>query len=193
MQQPGEPVVLRGVWRGHPWIAMGALVVQDEPDLIALYVPEGGPFDFAPVAPIPHPWEGRSGWTGHGVLVLHRPGDRYTVWVFWDGPERTFSFWYVNLQTPLTRSRVGFDTLDHELDLWSADGETWHWKDDELLDQRVAEGLFTEEEAAAIRATGARVRRDLETNGLWWDRSWADWEPDPDWPSPALAAGWREL
>jgi hypothetical protein len=172
---------------------MAALIVQDEPDLIALNVPEGAPFDFASVAPIPHPWEGRAGWTGHGVLVLHRPGDPYAVWVFWEGPERTFSCWYVNLQTPLKRSRVGFDMLDHELDLWSADGETWHWKDDELLDQRVAEGLYTEEEAQAIRAAGAQVRRDLETNGLWWDESWADWKPDPAWRLPALPAGWREL
>lgn len=193
MLAAGDPIALRGVWRGRPWIAMGALVVQDEPDLIALYVPEGAPFDFAPVAPIPHPWEGRAGWTGHGVLLLHRPGDPYTVWVFWEGPERSFSSWYVNLQTPLTRSRVGFDMLDHELDLWSADGETWHWKDDELLDQRVAEGLFTEEEAAAIRAAGAEVRRDLETNGRWWNPSWADWKPDPAWPAPALPSGWREL
>jgi hypothetical protein len=172
---------------------MAALIVQDEPDLIALYIPEGAPFDFAPVAPIPHPWEGRAGWTGHGLLSLHRPGDPYTVLVFWEGPDRTFSCWYVNLQTPLTRSRVGFDMLDHELDLWSADGKTWHWKDDELLDQRVAEGLYTEEEARTIRAAGAQVRRDLETNGLWWDESWADWRPDPAWSPPALPAGWRKL
>lgn len=172
---------------------MAALVVRDEPDLIALYVPEGAPFDFAPVAPIPHPWEGRESWRGHGLLMLHRPGDAYAVWVFWDGPERTFSRWYVNFQTPLTRSRLGFDTLDHELDLWSADGKTWHWKDDELLSQRVAEGLFTDEEAEAIRADGAHVYAELQAQGMWWDQAWATWMPDAAWPVPALPAGWQNL
>jgi hypothetical protein len=172
---------------------MGALVVQDEPDLIALYVPEGAPLGFAPVAPIPHPWEGRATWEGHGVLMLHRPGDRYAIWVFWEPPERAFSCWYVNFQTPLATSRLGFDILDHELDLWSADGVTWHWKDDELLDQRVAEGLFTNEEAAAIRAEARRVHADLQANGIWWDLTWASWLPDGRWPQPTLPSGWEAL
>jgi hypothetical protein len=170
---------------------MAVLVVQDEPDLIALYVPEGAPLDFADVAPIPHPWKGRTSWKGHGTLVLHRPGDPYTVWVLWEGPERAFQLWYVNFQTPLTRSALGFDMLDHELDLWSTDGKTWHWKDDELLDQRVDEGLFTPEEAAQARADAARVRAELESSGMWWDRAWADWEPDPAWPRPSLPAAWE--
>jgi hypothetical protein len=190
---PGDVVVLRTVWRGRPWVAIAALVVRDQPDLIALYVPEGAPFDFAPVAPIPHPWEGRESWQGHGVLMFHRPGDPYAVWVFWEGPQRAFSCWYVNFQTPLTRSRLGFDTLDHELDLCSADGKTWHWKDDELLDQRVGEGLFTAQEAAAIRAEAARVRTGLEVDGMWWDPGWAEWSPNAAWPRPTLPPGWQNL
>lgn len=167
--------------------------MQDEPDLIALFVPEGAPFDFAPVGPIPHPWEGRAGWKGHGVLLLHRSGDPYTVWVFWEGPERSFSTWYVNFQTPLVRSRIGFDMLDHELDLWSEDGVTWHWKDDELLDQRVAQGLFTADEAAAIRQNARIVYEELASEGMWWDEQWAKWSPDPHWQHPELAAGWEDL
>jgi Protein of unknown function (DUF402) len=188
----GKGIVLRNVWRGRPWIAIAANVVQDEPDLIALHVPEGAPFGFAPVAPIPHPWEGRESWRGHGVLMLHRPDDAYAVWVFWEGPTREFSRWYVNFQTPLTRSRLGFDTLDHVLDLSTSDGKTWHWKDDELLDQRVAEGLFTADEAARIRADAARVRAELEANGIWWNSAWAKWSP-AGWPKPRLAADWTKL
>lgn len=190
--EPGDSIVLRGVWRGRPWIANAALAVRDEPGLIALYIPEGAPFGFAPVAPIPHPWEGRDGWEGHGLLIFQRPGDPYAVFVFWEGPDRTFSCWYVNFQTPLTRSRVGFDMLDHELDLWSEDGETWHWKDDELLDQRVAEGLFSREEAKEIRADGKRVYEELHSHGMWWDRAWADWTPDAGWRAPTLPEGWQD-
>jgi hypothetical protein len=191
--QRGDAIVLRGVWRRRAWIAIGAVLVDDGPDLIVLYVPEGAPFGFAPVAPIPHPWEGRAGWEGHGVLVLHRPGDNYAVWVFWQGPEREFSTWYVNLQTPLTRSRIGFDMLDHELDLWSTDGQTWHWKDAELLEQRVREGLFTPAEAEAIRTEGARVHLELSERGPWWDDAWARWTPDPEWALPVLPRDWQRV
>lgn len=170
---------------------MAALVVQDEPGLIALYVPDGAPFDFAPVAPIPHPWEGREGWRGHGLLMLHRTGDAYAVWIFWEGARRAFSRWYVNFQTPLTRSRLGFDTLDHELDLWSSDGKTWHWKDDELLTVRVAQGLFTPQEEKEIRSAGKRVHTELRSEGMWWSPDWASWLPDPTWPRPTLPADWE--
>jgi hypothetical protein len=174
-------------------VAIAALVVQDEPDLIALYVPTGAPLGFAPMGPFPHTWEGRDGWEGHGVLMLHRPGNPYAVWVFWEEPGRSFSRWYVNFQTPLTPSRIGFDMLDHELDLWSSDGEAWHWKDDELLDQRVAQGLFSPEEAQAIRADAARVHAELRAKGIWWDPAWAGWSPDPAWPQPTLPSGWEDL
>jgi len=108
------------------------------------------------------------------VLMFHRPGDPYAMWVFWDEPERAFSMWYVNFQTLLTRSAIGFDMLDHELDLWSSDGKTWHWKDDEPLDQRVAQRLFAPEEAEAIRADAARVHAELQARGIWWDPAWVN-------------------
>lgn len=186
----GDTVVVRNVWRGRAWVAIAAVVVRDEHDLVALYVPEGAPFGFAPVGPFPHPWEGRNGWEGHGVLMLHRPEDPYAVWLFWEGPDRAFSRWYVNFQAPLTRSHLGFDMLDHELDLWSADGATWHWKDDELLDQRVAEGLFTTKEAEEIRAAAQKVYGELRAAGMWWSPEWADWSPDPAWPQPTLPSDW---
>ena len=44
-----------------------------------------------------HPWADREAWQGHGVLQLQRPGEMHAVWVFWSGPDRTFSYWYVNL------------------------------------------------------------------------------------------------
>jgi hypothetical protein len=65
----------------------------------------------------------------------------------------------------LRRTRVGFDTLDHELDLWSTDGRTWNRKDEELLDQRVHEGRFTADEAAAIRAEAGRLEAGLASGG----------------------------
>src|SRR5881227_2050043 len=50
-------------------------------------------------------------------------------------------------------------------------------KDDELLDQRVREGRFTQDQARAIRAEAARVTAELDAGRRWWDDSWAEWRP----------------
>jgi hypothetical protein len=124
--------------------------------------------------------------------MLHRPEDGYALWVFWTGAERRFDRWYVNFQAPIRRHDLGFDTLDHELDLWSSDGRAWHWKDDALLDRRVAEGWFSAE-AAQIRAGARRVRHELEAGRAWWDPAWASWTPPPSAGPLRLPDGWDAL
>ena len=189
--QPGEAIVRREVWRGHPWAAIPAIVVRDAPELLVLYIPEGAPFGFAECPLGPHPWSGFRHWHGHGVLMLQRPADAYAVFVFWRGEPRVFAQWYLNLQAPFRRTSIGIDTLDHTLDLWSADGETWHWKDEEKLAECVAQGRLTAGEAAAIHAEGARLHAELREDGRWWDDAWATWTPDPEWEVPALRDDWE--
>ena len=101
------------------------------------------------------------------------------MWVFWDGPERTFSHWYVNLQKPFERTAAGFDTQDLELDVVVWPDGRWELKDDELLDQRVREGRFTQDQARAIRAEAARITAELDAGRRWWDDAWAEWRPEP--------------
>jgi hypothetical protein len=193
--RPGEAIVRREVWRGRPYAAVPVVVVRDEPQLLAVYVPEGTPFGFDddhwPAAP--HPWRRYGSWQGHGVLMLNRPADAYGVFVFWEGEPRRFARWYLNLQAPFRRTSIGFDSLDHTLDLWSTDGRSWHWKDDEMLDRRVSQGCFTAAEAAAIRAEARRIEAELRERGPWWDEAWAGWVPDPTWVPPALPEGWTEV
>jgi Protein of unknown function (DUF402) len=190
----GRVVVRRDVWRGRPWVGVAALVVQDDPDLLVIYVPEGAEISVIDDGgPIVHPWSDRRAWEGHGIVVLHRPGDAYSVNVFWEGPTREFSVWYLNLEAPFVRTALGVDTRDHELDLWSTDGHSWHWKDAELLDQRVADGVYTAEEATAIRAEGERLYGEVSNGGGWWDERWAAWEPPSDWEPPRLPSGWDRV
>jgi hypothetical protein len=100
----------------------------------------------------------------------------------------------LNIQEPWRPTEIGFDGQDLELDIVVAPDATWTIKDDELLDQRVDEGRWTADEAADIRAIGARIVRDvLEPGQWWWDRKWASWEPDPSWSVPTLPDGWREV
>jgi uncharacterized protein DUF402 len=189
-REPGEPIVRREVWRGTPKVAWGGIVVEDTPDLLALYMPEGSPFEFAEdFFGAPHPWSSRSRWEGHGVLQLQRPGEMHAVWVFWHGPEREFRGWYVNLQEPFRRTKLGFDTQDLELDLVVGLDGSWHYKDEEKLAGWIERGRWTEDEVAAIRREGERIAVELDACRRWWSEDWANWRPDPGWRAPALAAG----
>jgi len=191
--QPGEIVVHREVWRGTPWQASPVVVVDDAPDLLATYIPEQAPFAFPPSADgRPHPWAGRGHWSGHGVLVLRRPGEAYSVWHFWDGPERRFVGWYLNLEEPFRRTAIGYDTQDLELDVWIPTGEPWRFKDEEKLDERVADGRYTAEQVAATRTLGTAIGAMLDRGERWWGDRWTSFEPDPGWRAPAFPDGWEE-
>jgi hypothetical protein len=184
----GEVIVRREVRNdGRAWLEVPVVVVRDDTELLATYIPEGAPFTFPP-GPDVHPWAGRARWQGHGVLMLQRPGEAYAVWVFWHGPEREFVSWYLNLQEPFRRTEHGYDTQDLELDLILHQDGRVELKDDELLDERVREGRFTEDQARAVRALGDRIRLELAAGERWWDPWWALWEPDPAWVTPAAAA-----
>jgi Protein of unknown function (DUF402) len=191
----GQVVVRREVWRGRPWAAIPVLVVRDEPDLLATYIAEGAELGFAgsddwPGGP--HPWSGKSAWRGHGALTLQRPRDAYGIFVFWRRPGRTFAGWYVNFQAPFQRTASGYDTLDHELDIWiPAGGDGWQWKDRDRLQQSVSDGRFTQAEVDEILADGERVAAELDSGRRWWDDGWRDWEPDPEWAPPRLPAAWE--
>ena len=191
----GDVIVQREVWRGIPRMGLSVIVVRDEPGLLATYLPEGAAFAFpaAEHALGPHPWQGRGAWEGHGVLMLQRPGERYAVWHFWDSPERVFAGWYLNLQEPFRRTPIGYDTYDLELDIWMPPGEPWTFKDDELLDTRVAEGRFTAAEAAEIRALGAELGTMLDAGMQWWDPAWSHWQPQPGWAVPPPGEGWEAV
>lgn len=189
--QPGEMIVRRERWRGETYSGYAAIVVEDQPYQLALYLPEGAPFGFPEGSwPGDHLWAGRTAWEGHGLSMLHRPGDASAIFVFWEGPDRAFSRWYLNLQAPYRRTAIGIDTLDHVLDLWSTDGTEWHRKDEELLDERVQEGFLSPAEAGLIRAEADRFEQEIAESGPWWDPAWKHWEPDPSWPAPELPEGW---
>jgi hypothetical protein len=190
---PGDTIVLRQVWRGRPLFAVPSVVVSDDPDLLVTYLPERAPFGAVPGWPGGrHPWARRTHWTGHGTLMLRRPGDRYSVWVFWRGEEREFSCWYVNFERPYGRSAIGIDTLDHELDLLSRNGVTWERKDDEGVDRCVAEGRFDAQEAERIRADADAFEAAYGRNGPWWDLGWAEWRPRPT-PAVTLPDDWAAV
>jgi hypothetical protein len=190
-RRPGEGIVRREVWHDEPKVGWGGVVVEDAPELLALYMPEGSPFAFADdFFGAPHPWSHRDRWAGHGVLQLQRPGEMHAVWVFWHGPEREFRGWYVNLQEPFRRTRLGFDTQDLELDLVVGLDGSWRYKDEAKLAGWIERGRWSPREVAAIRREGERIARELDAGRRWWSDDWAEWQPDPGWRAPILRADW---
>ena len=171
------------------------IVALDEPGLLATYIAEGAPFRFPPgnwpTDDGSHPWHERAGWEGHGVLMLQRPEEMHAVWVFWEGPERRFDGWYVNIQEPFRRTVDGYDTQDLELDVLVSPDGTWIVKDDDFLEQRVAEGRFTEPQIASVRAEARRIASALDAGDRWWSDGWAQWMPDPSWGTPTFPERFR--
>jgi hypothetical protein len=193
-------VVVRSVWHGHVSSAHPFRVVDDSEDALALYIPPGAVFK-RPLLPggeharIPHrnwlPAHQDEVWRGGGVLRLAMSGAEHSVWGFLDDGHEAVLAWYVNLEAASVRTRLGFDTRDHMLDMWvRPDLSSWRWKDEDELAEAVAAGVVTPEEAAAFRAEGERAVALMEAGAHLVNRDWRQWLPDPAWAVPVLPPGW---
>ena len=192
----GVGIVLREVWRGRVFEARPTTVVRDEPDQTMLLLP-GGVRCGLPIGTdgrelrLPdRPWHLEVRQRGdQPILSFAWPDTSYSVllWAAEDGRR----VWYVNLQDPLTRTPLGFDTVDHALDVVvEIDRSSWRWKDEVELAEAVRDGLFTPEEAADFRTSGERAVERILGGEPPFDRDWGDWRPDRGWPTPELRPGW---
>ena len=123
---------------------------------------------------------------------LMRPGEAHAIGLFWRGAEREFVGWYGDLQTPLTRTAVGFDTVDHVLDVVITPDRSWSWKDEDEFAVVQLRGLISPSDAAGIRGEGERVIAALEQNTWPFAAGWELWQPDASWPLPVLPDGWDQ-
>ncbi len=195
MRSRGDTALLRFVRYGQVRRATPHVVVEDSDELVALYAPVGSPcktavWDGSPIrGQADRTWRLRDHvWDTYRVLRLMRWGQAHSLELFWEDATGAFACWYVNLQEPLRRSPVGFDTDDLVLDIWVEPDGTWRWKDEDELEEAIRLGRFTAGEAAAIRAEGERVIADWP-----FPTGSEDWQPDPDWPTPELPSDWDEV
>jgi uncharacterized protein len=187
---PGDVALVRFIRYGQVRRATPHIVVADDGELAVLYVPLGAPGkaavgDGSPIrGQADRRWALRDHvWDRFRVLRLFRP-----IELFWDGDTDEFAFWYVNIQEPVRRTTLGFDTDDLVLDLWIEPDGSWRWKDEDELDEAVRLGRFEAVEAAEIRAEGERVL------AAWpFPTGWEDWRPDASWQLPQLPPGWDEV
>jgi Protein of unknown function (DUF402) len=192
MWSKGESALLRFIRYDQVRRATAAVVVEDSDGLVALHVPVGAPAKVAVWEGSPirgqadRTWALRDHvWDSFRALKLINWDEAHSLELFWHAETDDFAGWYVNLQEPLRRSPVGFDTDDLVLDIWIEAGGTWRWKDEDELEEAVRLGRFTLTEADEIRNEGERVLAARP-----WPTGWEDWHPDSSWTVPALPNGW---
>ncbi|WTD02895.1 DUF402 domain-containing protein [Streptomyces albidoflavus] len=202
---PGTPILWRyrenAGERFH--ICRPVTVVQDTADLLAVWMAPGTEVvrpvlaDGTPLHREPLTTRytkpravRRDRWFGTGVLKLARPGEPWSVWLFWE-PGWRFKNWYVNLEQPLERWSGGVDSQDHFLDIAVAPDRSWRWLDEDEFAEAQAAGLMTPDQAAAVREAGTRAVERIGAWGAPFGDGWPDWRPDPGWPIPALPEDWE--
>ena len=197
--EAGTQIVYREVWRGRVWTAMPVTVVQDTPELIALYLcpgtrwklPEGENFLSLLQA---GDWRLRDVIVTGGSLFLIPPGEAYAVRTMGGLGERDLDGWYVNLQEPVRRTALGFDFMDYALDIVVApDLSEWKWHDEDELLEAQELGLFSAQMVSQIRATGERIIGQIMAKSFSITNGWDKWLPPPEWSIPDLPADWEEV
>ncbi|MFB6819648.1 DUF402 domain-containing protein [Streptomyces sp. NPDC056347] len=131
----------------------------------------------------------RSPWLGNGVLKLARPGDPWSVWLFWE-PLWRFRSWYVNLEEPGTRWRGGVDSEDHFLDISVYPDRSWVWRDEDEFAMAQRAGLMNPGTARRVREAGRAAVALIEGWGAPFRDGWEHWRPDPQWRVPVLPDDW---
>jgi hypothetical protein len=197
----GDVIVFRGVGQKGIWYVLPVFVVQDTPSLLALYWPSGTcgkwrmkskeervtPRDvmLTPMKLIDRTWDTTD------VLMLITPGASHAVYVMWEEGQKNLLCWYINLQDPIVRTPIGFDTRDLVLDIvFSPDKAGWQWKDEDQLAEAVSLGLFSDEEGRMVRAEGERVIKLVCENQPPFCDGWEKWTPPTAWDRPDLPSNW---
>lgn len=186
----------------QPLAAFAKTVVHDKPNEVAVFVRPGDPVKVhnavrggtaqhkhRPIVALRDGWLDKT-WSGFRLLTLKRPGDEHSISLSWSGETGTFDHWYIDLTSPLRRTRAGFDLLENGLDIVvDPDMQSWQWKDEDELEWAVEHGTYTRAEADALYAEGESAVSRLVRERARFER-WVDWRPDPTWPQAALPDDW---
>ncbi|MFF8970567.1 DUF402 domain-containing protein [Streptomyces sp. NPDC014995] len=202
--EPGDQILWRyrenGGERFH--IARPVTVVRDDADVLAVWLAPGTecvkPVLADGTPPHHEPLRTRytkprsvvlDRWFGTGVLKLARPGEPWSVWLFWE-PGWQFKNWYVNLEEPLVRWDGGVDSEDHFLDICVYPDRSWGWRDEDEFAQAQQDGLMDAAVAERVREAGRSAVEVIRAWGAPFDDGWQHWRPDPSWAVPLLPEDW---
>jgi protein associated with RNAse G/E len=204
---PGETVALRGVYKQWVCYTQSARVIKDTPKETVLLVEPGA--ECAAPAGYIHKRHGDGtswnrwhetlnnslnmeiySWHTNRFLILLEPQRYFSTIYIWEQASEEFQCYYVNFQTPYTRSHCGFDTLDLDLDLLVDIDNKWEWKDVDDYQNGIETGGITSAWVTKIKHAQDEVFARIENRLYPFDRTWLDWRPGPNWPKTKLPANW---
>lgn len=198
----GSSIIIREVWERRIWTVRPVTVVEDTPNLIALYMMPGTIYkhpraiDGSPINHfLPDSWVLQDKeWWGGRALYLTYPGSWYVTIGFFREDNATIAEWYINLQTPYQRTALGFDYLDQELDIVINSNLTaWSWKDEEEFLDAQKRHRISIEQANYVRQVGEDVLHQLEKRQFTLPTDWLNWKPQVSWTIPRLPETWQHV
>ena len=133
-------------------------------------------------------------WVDTDVLTLTIPRASHSIYVMWEAGQANLRCWYVNLQEPLRRTPIGFDTMDQILDIViKPDLSGWSWKDEDEFREAQKLGVFSVMQVRDLRVEGERVIESLRARAFPFNDGWAQWRPPLKWLKPELLQGWDKV
>jgi len=204
---PGDQIVLRGMYNQQPWHVQSVIVVKDSPEEVALLLLPGaecaapGGYIHQKHGPdgewdrwqemLNQPWKlEKYTWHTNRFLILLKPEAFYATVFIWQHATNEFRCYYINFQLPFKCSHCGLDTFDLELDLVIEPDYNWQWKDVEEYQRGIEAGILRADWVQGIENAQKDVFAKLEQRTYPLDGRWLDWKPDPTWTAPKLPAGW---
>jgi protein associated with RNAse G/E len=196
----GESATLRGVGSKVFW-AFPTIVVQDTSDLVVLYMPAGVCGKNVDHKPATSELFSAnkiniidSQWKRTDVLMLIVPSESFSTYIMWETGTKNIDCWYVNLQEPISRTSIGFDTMDNMLDIViNPDMSIWRWKDDDEFAEAQKVGFYSAEKAREIWAEGERAIQLITKDRRSLYEQWKKWQADPEWEVPKLSPYWQKV
>jgi hypothetical protein len=199
--EPGQTVLCREFWQDKLWSERPEIVVQDTPELLALFLHPNAVIN-QPVSSTGEKadyldrlnltWTlKKTPWIGLRILRLSIPGAFYSILIFWN-EDNSLRAWYINLEEPLYRTPHGFDYIDLFLDIIAEpDLSSWRWDDEGELEEAVKRGLITGETSDMLYSEGRKVIEWLQSGNSPFN-GWETWRPDPAWQIPVLPENYME-
>lgn len=129
-------------------------------------------------------------WTRHHTLRIMFPGQNHSVWLFWNETDFEFTGWYVNIEAPYTRTAIGLDTRDFELDVVVDTDFNCRLKDEVDLKIRASSGIYSEQGIRLIRAAADRAIQQIERRDAPFNEDWPLWRPRSVTEPVALPDNW---
>lgn len=195
----GEAVTYRELWRNRVMTAIPMRVIRDGEHETVLYLAAGTEFlagrapDGGPIRDLDDWISVRQAWTGGSAIRIVPADCWYSIDVEFDSDRKLVGY-YVNIQTPITRTTAGFDTVDLVLDLVVAPDGTVRFKDVDDFETAVSAGHIASDEAGRVRDEAAQLSKAIKARGeIARMKQWADWRPPHSWQALTLTQATHHL